>query len=392
MKILSTFIRDSKYFDNILSQSYSIDKYDFHKISNANRFVIPRPGLLYSLKGRIPLIGIISLVYVGQFLLPLFLFLVIMKASLSKRRLSLNGFNSIFLMTDSISFQKVKNLKEISFDGILSFQNPLKLVLSQKISDNSYYLLFSLKELFAIYTKTIIHSLYFWIKNIFSFKSLQVFFAMDTFFLDEFRAKLDCSELQEIIFTDHYCKYALSFSHVKSLRKIQIQHGIFDPKFQPASPIDVDKCYVFNSADKQVIQNNIHRNSRVKYCYFRQTLTFEKIGRSNSFKVFFISRLDSFEMEKKLITSIRKNYDSDAVELIIKPHPKMSKSRYSDKFYTYMDIIVVEKVFCYPNADIVIGSNSTMLFEYEACGFKTFRFDDPNILDYLKISISKNLD
>jgi hypothetical protein len=211
---------------------------------------------------------------------------------------------------------------------------------------------------------------------------------LDFYFLSIFKYRLEASQLSKFYFTDHYCRYAIFFSDLNIKEKIQIQHGILSNDFFPTNKINVSECHVFNDIQMNIFKSNIHFDN-CQYHYVRPNIIFNRLL-PQQIVVFFISRLDSFLVERELIKFIRTNFE-DKISIVIKPHPKMSISRYYDEFYDIHNVILIKEKLYFVDADVVISSNSTMKLEYELYGYYTLAFDDLNLFNKLNLKLNERI-
>jgi hypothetical protein len=294
--------------------------------------------------------------------------------------------SDLFLYTDEISFNKVKDNDFVNFDEKISFPNFYKCLVNRSLFKGSFFSFIPRRLIFKSFIYSNFCIAIFVFKNFFNVKVLQIYFCLEFSLFFEFKNYIDSSDLNKVYFTDHYCKYAIYFCLFKFPKKIQIQHGILSDKFLPKHLIFVNICFVFDSAQKDIFLTNLHF-SGVSYVIYKPLINFVSLY-ENVFSIFFISRMDSFQLEKELIKQIRTLWDDKCVKIMLKPHPKMSKFKYSDRFYSDNFVLIITDVFFYPHANFIISSNSTMKKEYDIYDFETCLFNENQIIEVLSDRIN----
>lgn len=385
--MFSQFKYSYSLLDRIINQSHCIDSHDSKLLFN-KKIVIPRPGLFLSIfnPGHTPII--LVLLYVSLLFIPFIYFGLSFAVFLKKPKRRFLNWKSLFFITDYISFEKNKNNISFAFDSCVYFKSIYNIFNRSVFVNNNYLCFLSRFEIFSAYILGTIIITTYMIRNIFSYKVLQIIFSLDFYFLSILKYKLEDSQLSKFYFTDHYCRYAIFFSELNIKEKIQIQHGILSKEFFPYDKIKVSECHVFDDIQMNIFKNNIHLNN-CQYYYVKPNIIFNKLL-PPKIVVFFISRLDSFLVERELIVFLRNNFQ-DKISIVIKPHPKMSISRYYDDFYEIHNVILIKEKLYFVDADVVISSNSTMKLEYELYGYYTLAFDDLNLLNKLNIKLNERI-
>lgn len=381
MFFLKSFIERFNLLNKVVDQNFSIDSFDFFNSFNYSSFPVPRPGLFISLVGKRKIIFVFFILY---FSLP-FIFLLntlfYLNLFIFRGKISYVKGSDLFLYSDEISFFKVENIDSIYFNEKISFPNFYKTFYNRSLFLGSFFAYIPRILILKSFLLSNICILIFLLKNISNPKILQIYFCLEFSLFYEFKNHIDFPNLKNIYFTDHYCKYAIYFSSFKYPKSNQIQHGILSDRFFPKHLIFVNQCFVFDHLQKHIFINNLHLPG-VRYINYKPIINFINLY-ENVFTIFFISRMDSFELEKELIRKVRFSFDENIVKIIIKPHPKMSNFKYFDSFYSDNSVHVVFDTFFYPQANIVISSNSTMKKEYEIFNFETYLFNDDYLLEVI---------
>lgn len=385
--MLSQFKYSYSLLERIINQSHSIDSHDSKLLFN-KKIVIPRPGLFLSKINLAHTPIILVLLYVSLLFIPIIYFGLSFVIFLKKPKQKFLNWNSVFFITDSISFEKNKDNISFAYDSSIYFKSVYNIFNRSIFINNNYLCFLSRFEIFYAYILGNIIITTYIIRNIFSYKVLQILFSLDFYFLTIFKNKLEYSKLSKCYFTVHYCRYAIFFSDLNIKEKIQIQHGILSIDFFPAEKIKVSECHVFDDIQMTIFKNNIHFDN-CQYHYVKPNIIFNRLL-PQKIVVFFISRLDSFLVEQELIKFLRKNFE-DKISIVIKPHPKMSISRYYDEFYDIHNVILIKEKLYFVDADVVISSNSTMKLEYQLYGYYTLAFDDLNILNKLNFKLNERI-
>jgi hypothetical protein len=179
----------------------------------------------------------------------------------------------------------------------------------------------------------------------------------------------------EIWFANHYDRWAILFSSLKSKTKVLLQHGIVNSSSKPPNMIKgISSAHLISEKQKKFVLNHFVANDFKTYT-LKSQLKCSNIVTKDKFRVLIVGNIGMYASnEEKIISFLNKK----PVHLILKPHPVLSFRDYLTwkKQYNYH---FIEDKDVFPEVDLVVSYESTVGLEYAQKGIEVIYYNDKSV-------------
>ncbi len=220
----------------------------------------------------------------------------------------------------------------------------------------NFYSYLCLGDIFWAFTKSVVLPFTTALKTN---QKIQLMVSFDWFL--SFRIFETNKQIKEIWFGNHFDRWAVLVESLEAKVKILVQHGIENGLWSPPSKLStISKAYLIDENQKQHFINKIIANdftSEILISSLKLTAEFDE----SKYRVLIVGNSGVHISDE---TQLIKNLQSKRIELILKPHPVLSKQPYYElkKEFNYN---LIEKKTLFPIVDLVISYDSTLAVEYE---------------------------
>lgn len=194
---------------------------------------------------------------------------------------------------------------------------------------------------------------------------------------------------EDFIITNHTDRWAVCADQSQNLKQnkglILIQHGIVSLSNSVSYNLiyklqNVRDLYVYDQASFEFFKKEIIQNSpNVKY--FKPIIHLTKMGDSNKTKILIVGHPLCINKQKALGKFIYQKFQS--IELYYKPHPTVD----IEKEIRKIGWIIIENKSIFPEVNLLISYESTLVHEYKNLGIDSIVHGFDNIED---LEITRN--
>jgi len=187
---------------------------------------------------------------------------------------------------------------------------------------------------------------------------------------------LDKTRFNELIFTNHYDRWATLFDQFDTANLKQIQHGqLLMSKKIPVSLKNIRSLVVNDKKSLLMFEKYILERKPKEVSVKQKTINIEGIKSKVNFKtsLLLVGTPLNYELENKFVDNVLKT--SNDILVLIKPHPRFPITNYKS-LIKRLNSKNVEIINYYPNVDKVVGLESSLCEEYRSLGYEVFDLNE----------------